>query len=104
MNISFFQALSVRLMLIWCCICLTMYPLTGSMGPKSFLQTLPFWIPVFSFWGMLYSQWDLETRLVSVAKFVENDVEWAGEHVRNSFFLRDYMAERAFHKVHKQLQ
>merc|ERR1719160_308208 len=80
-----------------------MYPLTGTTGVHGILQTLPFWMPVISFGVMLYSTWDLEKRLVSVAKLVENDVEWAGNHVKNSFFLRDYLAEEAFQNVQKHL-
>jgi hypothetical protein len=101
-NVGFFNALSVRIMLIWCLLCLLMYPLAGVVTFYGFLQTLPFWIPVISFGTMLYSQWDIEKRLVSVAKLVEVDIEWAGNHVKNSFFLRDYIAERAFHKVRKE--
>merc|ERR1719265_995059 len=102
-NISFLGAVSVRIMLSWCVLCLLMYPLTGTVGVHSILQTLPFWIPVMSFGAMLYAHWDLEKRLVSVAKLVENDVEWAGNHVKNSFFLRDYIAEKAFHQVRQVL-
>eukprot|EP00746_Dinoflagellata_sp_MGD_P144280 gnl/MRDRNA2_/MRDRNA2_77033_c0_seq1.p1 gnl/MRDRNA2_/MRDRNA2_77033_c0~~gnl/MRDRNA2_/MRDRNA2_77033_c0_seq1.p1 ORF type:complete len:445 (+),score=45.88 gnl/MRDRNA2_/MRDRNA2_77033_c0_seq1:163-1497(+) len=98
-NVSFFGAVSVRIMLCWCVLCVLMYPLTGKVGVHGILQTLPFWMPVISFCAMLYSHWDLEKRLLSVAKLVENDVEWAGNHVKNSFFLRDYIAEKALHQV-----
>lgn len=101
-NVSFFNAISVRVMLVWCALCLLMYPLSGTVTFYGFMQTLPFWIPVVSFGTMLYSQWDIEKRLVSVPKLVKTDVEWAGRHVRNSFFLRDYIAERVFHKVRKE--
>jgi len=103
MNIPFFSALSVRMMLGWMLLSFAMYPMAGVVTFRGVLQTLPYWIPVGSFFGMLYSQWDLETRLVSVSKLVENDVVWAGKHVTNSFFLRDYVAEEAFHKVREQL-
>lgn len=101
-NVSFFDAVSVRVIFVWCFLCLFMYPLTGTMTFYGVVQTLPFWIPVVSFGFMYYNHWDIETRLVSVAKLVENDVDWAGNHVKNSFFLRDYIAERAFHKVQKE--
>jgi hypothetical protein len=94
-NIQFFHAVSVRIMLGWCVLCVLVYPLTGT----GILRTLPFWMPVMSFGAMLYSQWDLEKRLLSVAKVVENDVQWAGNHVKNSFFLRDYIAEKALHQL-----
>jgi len=102
MNIPFVNAVSVRVMLVWCFLCLFMYPLAGKLTFYGVMQTLPFWIPVVSFGAMLHSQWDIEKRLVTVAKLVENDVEWAANHVKNSFFLRDYIAERAFHKVRKE--
>lgn len=103
MNVPFFAAPSVRMMIAWMLFCFMMYPLAGIVTFRRVLQTLPYWIPVGSFFGMLYSQWDLESRLVSVSKLVENDVVWAGRHVRNSFFLRDYIAEEAFQKVREQL-
>jgi len=102
-NVPFLDAISVRMMLGWCALCFAMYPLTGTTGLFGILQTLPFWFPVLSRFLLLYFQWDLEKRLVSVAKLVENDIEWAGNHVKNSFFLRDYLAEEAFHKVQKHL-
>jgi len=101
-NVSFLDAISVRIMLTWCVLCFLMYPFAGVTSARGIMQTLPFWIPVVSFGAMLYNQWDLEQRLVSVAKLVEKDVEWAGNHVKKSFFLRDYIAERAFHKVRKE--
>jgi hypothetical protein len=102
-NIHFFHAVSVRIMLGWCVLCVLVYPLTGTIGVNGILQTLTFWVPVMSFGAMLYSQWDLEKRLLSVAKLVENDVQWAGNHVKDSFFLRDYIAEKAFRQVEQVL-
>ena len=102
-NVSFLDALPVRLMLAWCVLCFAMYPLTGTTKLFGILQTLPFWFPLLSRFVLLYFQWDLEKRLVSVAKLVENDIEWASNHVKNSFFLRDYVAEEAFRKVQKHL-
>merc|ERR1719428_1343609 len=90
-------------MLGWCVLCFAMYPLTGTTGFFGILQTLPFWFPILSRFLLLYFQWDLEKRLVSVAKLVENDVEWAGNHVKHSFFLRDYIAEKALHNVRQVL-
>lgn len=103
-NVSFFQAPAVRVMLVWCALCLTMYPLAGTIGFRQILQTFSFWVPVMSCAGMLYTQWDIETRLVSVSKLVEEDSEWAGNHVRNSFFLRDYVAEEAFRRVRDRFE
>lgn len=103
MNIGFFQAASVRLILLCFLATLLMYPLTGNLTFRSCLQTFPYWIPLASFIGMLYTQWDLETRLVSVAKLVEKDIEWAGRHIQESFFLRDYIAEEAFRRVAQEL-
>lgn len=104
MNIGFFQAPMVICMLVWMVLCLAFYPMTSALSVRGFLVTLPFWIPVISFGAMLYTQWDLETRLLSVAKFVEGDVEWANDHMHASFFLRDYVAEAALHNVIKKLE
>merc|ERR1719217_860776 len=90
-------------MVVWLVLCLAMYPLAGVTSWRAIALTLQFWLPVISFGALLYTQWDIEKRLVSVAKLVENDVEWAGNHVKASFFLRDYLAERAFQKVQKHL-
>jgi len=101
-NMNFFRSWAIRIMFVWAVLCLTMYPLTGKMGLGDFVKTLPYWIPAVSFISMLYTQWDIEMRLLSVAKLVEKDTEWAGDHVKNSFFLRDYIAEEAAHKIRKR--
>merc|ERR1719161_1566262 len=93
MNIGFFQAPVVVCMLVWMGLCFLLYPMTWAITLPKILITMPFWIPVLSFGAMLYQQWDLETRLLSVAKLVENDVEWANQHMLDSYFLRDYVAE-----------
>lgn len=98
-NTPFFEDMFVRVVLAWCGLCTAIYPLTVGWH---ILQTVPFWIPVASFWIGWYRHWEIEKRLVTVAKLVENDVAWAGDHVKNSFFLRDYLAERAFRKLQKQ--
>lgn len=104
MNIGFFQAPMVILMLVWMALCVLMYPMTWAVTFPKIAVTLPFWIPVLSFGAMLFSQWDLETRLLSVSKFVESDVEWANTHMLESYFLRDYVAEAATHRVVKKLE
>lgn len=104
MNVGFFQSPAVQIMLGWMVLCLLMYPMTSALTVKGILVTLPFWIPVISFGAMLFCQWDLETRLVSVAKFVEHDVDWASKHMRESYFLRDYVAEAALRNVIARLE
>lgn len=104
MNIGFFQALTVQTMLVWMVLCLLMYPMTSTLTGKGILLTLPFWIPVISFWAFFFSQWDLESRLLSLSKFVERDVEWSNKHMLESFFLRDYVAEAALNSVIKTLE
>jgi hypothetical protein len=103
MNIGFFSAPVVVVMLVWMGLCFLMYPMTWAVTLPKILITAPFWIPVLSFGAMLYQQWDLETRLLSVCKFVENDVEWANSHMLESFFLRDYVAEQALKNIIKTL-
>lgn len=104
MNISFFQASIIQVMLGWMLLCLLMYPMTAELTVKQFFLTVPFWIPIASFIIMLYLQWDLEKRLLSVAKFVEDDVEWANQHMLDSYFLKDYVAEAALQNVVKFLE
>lgn len=99
MNIGFFQSFMVQIMIAWWLCTLLKYPLTGTLTFQRILLTLPFWIPVASFTAMLYTQWDLESRLLTVAKFVETDVEWANEHMAVSYFIRDYEAEVAYKNV-----
>jgi hypothetical protein len=103
MNITFFRALSVRLLLVFTFLAAAMYPFTSNVTIRSFILTIPYWAPVVSFLALMYANWDLEARLMSVAKFIEEDVEWAGEHLKESIFLRDYLAEEAFHKVREEL-
>merc|ERR1719313_2449450 len=78
--------------------------MTWTLTAKGILLTLPFWIPVISFWAFFFTQWDLETRLLSLSKFVERDVEWSNKHMLESFFLRDYVAETALLNVAKKLE
>jgi len=104
MNLNFFHATMVQVMLVWMFLCLLMYPMTYSFSLKHVLVTLPFWIPVLSFGMMFYTQWDLETRLLSISKFVEDDVEWANQHMLRSYFLRDFVAETALEKVIRTLE
>merc|ERR1719281_800558 len=90
-------------MLVWMALCFLLYPMTWAVTFPRIAMTLPFWIPVLSFGAMLFAQWDLETRLLSVSKFIEGDVEWANQHMLDSFFLKDYIAETALHNVVSKL-
>merc|ERR1719199_782728 len=76
-----------------------MYPLGGLCSMRAFKATLPYWIPVLSFSGMIYSYWDLESRLLSLSKFVERNVNWAKKHIAMSYFIRDYVAEAAYWNI-----
>merc|ERR1719213_427379 len=88
-----------------------MYPMSG---PTAFLtltpykMTIPYWLPLFSFLGLLYASWDLESRLLSLSKYVEREFDQAKDHMGNSVFMRDHLCEYAFkdvqsnaHKVNK---
>merc|ERR1719408_333914 len=58
---------------------------------------MPFWIPMGSFiGGVLYASWDLETRLLSLAKYVEREFENAKVHIDSSLFMPDYVARQGF--------
>jgi len=104
MNISFWEAPMIRMAIVWFVLCFLMYPLTGQVHVRSILVWLPFWTPILSFAAMIYLDWDLESRLLSVAKFVETDCEWALSHMADCSFIRDYVAEVAFHRVHGKMK
>lgn len=104
MNIPFFQASMVRVMLSCFLLSLLMYPMTSALTVKQLVMTLPYLFPLVSFGITLWMHWDLETRLLSVAKFVEEDVERANQHMLDSYFMNDYVAEAAFHNVIKDLE
>merc|ERR1719214_267154 len=78
-------------------IALCMYPLSGAMfSIKSLKMTIPYWLPLFSFLGVLYASWDLETRLLSLSKYVEREFDDAKIHIDTSLFMPDYVARQGF--------
>lgn len=103
-NVDFLQSSAVRLMLLWMVVAIGMYPMSG---PTAFLtltpykMTIPYWLPLFSFLGLLYASWDLESRLLSLAKYVEREFDQAKDHMGNSVFMRDHLCEVAFEDVQK---
>lgn len=104
-NVSFFAAFSVRSMIVWALAGCTMYwfrdftAIALLWGIKS---TIPYWIPIGSFLGMLYTSWDLEVTLIAVAKFVEDDLEWSQSHLLKTYVIRDYVAAAAWKKLKKE--
>merc|ERR1719321_137567 len=98
-NVDFFESRAVRLLLFWMCTGVLMYPATGNLHFSGMKATVAYWIPVLSFLGMLYASWDLETRLLSLAKYVEREFDDAKVHMQNSVFIRDYFCKKAFERV-----
>merc|ERR1719197_1947553 len=82
-----------------------MYLLRGSdkLALADVEMTLPYWFPVLSSLGLLYTNWDLETRLLSLSKFVEEDPEWAKHYHNQCYFIRDNVASVAFARVQEKL-
>jgi hypothetical protein len=104
-NVPFFSAASVLSMIVWAAVGCTMY-LFRDMSLMSLLwgikSTIPYWIPIGSFLGMLYTSWDLEVALLSVAKYVEEDLEWSQNHLLLTYLVRDYVAQAAWKKLKKE--
>jgi hypothetical protein len=98
-NVDFFESQAVRFLLFWMGVASLMYPATGNLHIAGMKATVAYWIPVVSFMAMLYASWDLETRLVSLAKYVEREFDDAKVHMQNSVFLRDYLCRQAFERV-----
>lgn len=98
-NVDFFKSRPVRILLFWMVLGMMMYPATGNFHLHGVKATLGYWIPIMSFLGMLYSTWDLETRLLSLAKYVEREFDDAKVHMHNSVFIRDYFCKKAFERV-----
>lgn len=99
-NVDFTQSSAVRLMLVWMFVALLMYPMSGVVFSWRKLKlTITYWLPLLSFVGLLYASWDLETRLLSLAKYVEREFESAKDHMSNSVFMQDHLCEVAFDDV-----
>lgn len=98
-NIDFLESRAVRFLIFWMVMGILMYPATGNLHMHGIKVTIAYWIPVFSFLAMLYASWDIETRLLSLAKYVEREFDDAKVHMQNSVFLRDYLMRRAFLRV-----
>jgi len=104
-NVSFFSAFSVLSMIAWAVVGCTMYffrDLTFVALLWGIKSTIPYWIPIISFLGMLYTTWDLELSLISVAKYVEDDLEWSQKHLMQTYLVRDYVAQAAWKKLKKE--
>jgi len=101
-NVPFFQSFAIRCMCLWMLFAFFLYPLGGShlMTVNGLKITAPFWVPLASFvGGVLYASWDLETRLLSLAKYVEREFEDAKVHIDSSLFMPDYVARQGFKAV-----
>jgi len=100
-NIHFYESPSMQVMMGYTVLTLPFYYFSDHVEIGAFLGTLPYWIPIASFSFILISQWDLETRLLSLAKFIEFDPSWSFNHVNRCFFLRDFVAKQAYFNVCK---
>jgi len=101
-NVEFWQSSAVRVMVAYLFLALLMYPFSHAMYSLRKIElTFAYWLPVLSFLGLLYTSWDLETRLLSLAKYVEREFGEAKAHIAKSVFIRDYLCEVAFEDVQK---
>merc|ERR1719409_802974 len=93
-------------MLLWMLVACMLYPLNPSLlSIRGLKLTASFWIPLASFiGGVLYASWDLETRLLSLSKYVEREFEDAKIHIDNSLFMPDYVARQGFLSARKNRQ
>lgn len=101
---SFLQHNKVRLMFLWLLLGACMYPFAGKLNWASLEMTLPYWFPALSLMGLLYTNWDLETRLLSLTKFVEEDPDWAKQYHTQCYFIQDHIAAHAFHNMRRTMQ
>lgn len=103
-NVEFTDSSAVRVMLVWMVVALCMYPMSGTavlLSFKVYKMTVPYWLPLGSFLGLLYASWDLESRLLSLSKYVEREFDMAKDHMGNSVFIRDHLCEFAFRDAQK---
>lgn len=101
-NVDFIDSSAVRVMLVWMIVALLMYPLSGVVFSWMKVKlTVSYWLPLLSFLGLLYASWDLESRLLSLSKYVEREFDQAKDHMSNSVFMRDHLCEYAFDDVQK---
>merc|ERR1719355_478419 len=106
-NVPFFKSPAVRVMLIYMLFALLLYPLGAGhlMSVRGLKMTASYWIPMASFiGGVLYASWDLETRLLSLSKYVEREFDDAKVHIDSSLFMPDYVARQGFLSARKNRQ
>lgn len=104
--IPFFRAISVWSIIIMTLLSVTMYFFYHwSIDSVTYRVkfTVPYWIPILSFFGMMYASWDLEAQLVSVSKVVEKDLVWAQQNFLKMYLVRDYVVEKAWRTVKRTL-
>lgn len=98
-NVCVYESPCIQVMIGYAVLTLPFYYFAHNLEIGAFLATLPYWIPLVSYSFILVSNWDLETRLLSLAKFVEFDPAWSFHHVNHCFFLRDFVAKEAYFNV-----
>lgn len=103
-NLSFWGSPGVWAIIAVTALSCSVYPMAGKLSLRDVFMTLPYWIPIVSFVCLLYSMWDTESRLLSVAKFVERDPEWATEHLADSYFITDFVAEASFNSIVRDMK
>lgn len=97
--IPFFRAISIWILIAMIFLSTTMYfYYEWSMDSVIYRVkfTVPYWIPLLSFFGQMYAQWDLEAQLVSVSKVVEKDLAWAQQEFLKMYLVRDYVVQKAW--------
>jgi len=103
-KIDFFRSYGVRSMLCYCLLACSYY-LAGVIKMKDRASsTVPYWIPIVSFFSLLYFNWDIDGRLVSLCQFVEQGFDEAVTHIHESVFMRDYVVRQACVEVNEHLK
>lgn len=102
-NQGFASALVVRIIAATVLLGLPMYCF-GNATWEDLLHrvtlTVPYWLPIVSFLGMMYAYWDVETQLIPLAKLVEGDMNLARQELQKAYLIHDWAAKRAW-KTHK---
>lgn len=99
----FTQHATARAVLGWLLVSVSMLFFTRTFSLSTLQKTLPYWLPILSWLGLTYTQWDINERLLSVPKFVQGNPEWAKHYLMTCTFMHDHIAKIAFERVLEEL-
>lgn len=103
-NTHFLKSIKMIVVWIWGVAALSMFVFAKRLTWDGLMMSLPYWFPVLSFFVTMYTAWDIEARLMSVATYTSSDPEWAKAHHGRCESYKDFVLREAFNRVHERVQ